>query len=211
MSCLKVERIVTGALETNSYVARGEDGHGFIVDANGDATIFDRFISECGVEYVDALLLTHGHFDHIGLAAYYQKKGIKVYIHRADAEKLYTYKNLGAFAGNTVEYLHADVLLDGGEKLSLAGTEVKVMHTAGHSEGSVSYITESGIFVGDTLFKLSYGRTDFYDGSSEKLLDSVNRLFALPNNPTLYTGHGDLTTLDYERKYNPVIIDLGKL
>ena len=110
--------------------------------------------------------------------------------------------------GINPEKFTPDVLLCGGEKLKIAGLDVDVIHTPGHSKGSVCYVVGNKIFVGDTLFFMSFGRTDFYDGNAKDLKNSiVNKLFALKGNYTVLPGHGEPTTLDFERVNNPIIED----
>ncbi|MEG1529886.1 MAG: MBL fold metallo-hydrolase, partial [Clostridia bacterium] len=121
-----------------------------------------------------------------------------------------SYKSLAFSVGFKVEKFVPDILLVGGETLNIAGISVEVIHTPGHSAGGVCYVVQNNIFVGDTLFKLSYGRTDLYDGSFSKLKNAVvNKLFNLKNDYTLYTGHGEPTTLAYEKINNPILFDFS--
>ena len=162
---------------------------------------------------LDAILITHAHFDHIGgvaklaeIAPHDEDKHVTVFMHEADADKISSYKNMGFAVGEKVEPFTPDVLLKGGEELAVSGVSVKVLHTPGHSEGGVCYLAEDKLFAGDTLFFCSYGRTDFYDGSFDKIKNSiVNKLFKLKGNYTVLAGHGEPTTLDFERKHNPVL------
>ena len=107
-----------------------------------------------------------------------------------------------------MEHFTPDVTVSGGETLDVAGIAVKVMHTPGHTAGGVCYIAEDCIFSGDTLFELSYGRTDFPTGSFKELKNSiVNKLFALKGDYKVFPGHGAPTTLQFEREHNPVLTD----
>ena len=170
---------------------------------------------------VEAILLTHAHFDHIGGVAELCRMASKdengnenlqnspaVFLHKDDLEKIGSYKNMGFSMGINPEKFTPDVLLCGGEKLKIAGLDVEVIHTPGHSKGGVCYVVGNKIFVGDTLFFMSVGRTDFYDGNAKDLKNSiVNNLFALKGNYTVLPGHGEPTTLDFERVNNPIIED----
>lgn len=209
---MNIIRFITSPIETNTYlVVNG--GRAFVVDPGGDAEKLFAASVECKAQ-IEAVLITHAHFDHIGGVAELQRLvaenggDVKIVMHKADADKIKSFKNLAFSAGKTVEPFTPDVLLSGGETLNAAGIEIKVIHTPGHSEGGVCYMSGDKIFVGDTLFFMSYGRTDFYDGNFQKLKNSIlNKLFRLNGNFTLLPGHGDPTTLEFERKNNAINFD----
>ena len=214
MSEPKFFHLYTGPLEVNTYIVVNGDS-GFVVDPGGDAdeifAIFKRQKAK-----LDAILLTHAHFDHIGGVAQLVKIASEsegktqstptVFLHREEVEKIGSYKNMGFSMNANPEKFVPDVLLNGGETLDISGLKVKVIHTPGHSKGGVCYVVGNKIFVGDTLFFTSYGRTDFYDGNAKDLKNSiVNKLFNLKGNYTLLPGHGEPTTLEFERVNNPII------
>lgn len=214
MSEPKFFHLYTGPLEVNTYIVVNGDS-GFVVDPGGDAdeifAIFKRQKAK-----LDAILLTHAHFDHIGGVAQLVKIASEsegktqstptVFLHREEVEKIGSYKNMGFSMNANPEKFVPDVLLKGGETLDISGLKVKVIHTPGHSKGGVCYVVGNKIFVGDTLFFTSYGRTDFYDGNAKDLKNSiVNKLFNLKGNYTLLPGHGEPTTLEFERVNNPII------
>ncbi len=213
MSEPKFFHLYTGPLEVNTYVVINGDS-GFVVDPGGDADqIFAIFKKQKAK--IDAILLTHAHFDHIGGVAQLVKIASEseektqssptVFLHRDEVEKIGSYKNMGFSMNANPEKFVPDVLLNGGETLNISGLKVKVIHTPGHSKGGVCYVVGNKIFVGDTLFFMSYGRTDFYDGNAKDLKNSiVNKLFTLKGNYTLLPGHGEPTTLDFERVNNPI-------
>ena len=214
MSEPKFFHLYTGPLEVNTYIVVNGDS-GFVVDPGGDADeIFAIFKKQKAK--IDAILLTHAHFDHIGGVAQLVKIASEsegktqstptVFLHRDEVEKIGSYKNMGFAMNAHPEKFVPDVLLKGGETLDISGLKVKVIHTPGHSKGGVCYVVGNKIFVGDTLFFTSYGRTDFYDGNAKDLKNSiVNKLFNLKGNYTLLPGHGEPTTLEFERVNNPII------
>ena len=214
MSEPKFFHLYTGPLEVNTYIVVNGDS-GFVVDPGGDADeIFAIFKKQKAK--IDAILLTHAHFDHIGGVAQLVKIASEsegktqstptVFLHREEVEKIGSYKNMGFSMNANPEKFVPDVLLNGGETLDISGLKVQVIHTPGHSKGGVCYVVGNKIFVGDTLFFTSYGRTDFYDGNAKDLKNSiVNKLFNLKGNYTLLPGHGEPTTLEFERVNNPII------
>lgn len=219
MTDAKFFHLYTGPLDVNTYIVINAQS-GFVVDPGGNTEdIFAIFKKQKAK--VEAILLTHAHFDHIGGVAELCRMASKdengnenlqnspaVFLHKDDLEKIGSYKNMGFAMGITPEKFTPDVLLNGGETLKIAGLDVNVIHTPGHSEGSVCYVVGNKIFVGDTLFFMSFGRTDFYDGNAKDLKNSiVNKLFALKGNYTVLPGHGEPTTLDFERVNNPIIED----
>ena len=204
---MRIETIMVGQMGTNCYLAWDEESkRGFLVDPGEQA---DKIIRVCSRYEIkpEAILLTHGHFDHIMAAKkvkeYYQ---IPVYagIHEeellADAEK-----NLSAMwaEGFTMK---ADELVVDNQKLEIAGMKITVIETPGHTSGGVCYYIEKEhvLFAGDTLFFESYGRTDFSGGSMFALIRSLGKkLFVLPDETDVYPGHGQVTSIGYEKTHNP--------
>ncbi len=203
---MKILTFHTTELETNTYlVINGENA--FVVDPGDGADMLTAAAEAEGAK-IGWVLLTHAHFDHIGAAAELQRGGALIVMHRDDVPLVGSFKNLAFYAGKKVEHFTPDVTVSGGETLDVAGIAVKVMHTPGHTAGGVCYIAEDCIFSGDTLFELSYGRTDFPTGSFKELKNSiVNKLFALKGDYKVFPGHGAPTTLQFEREHNPVLTD----
>jgi len=198
---------VLGSVSTNCY---------FIVNvATLDTIIIDPADSPATIESVilenglkpQAILLTHGHFDHI-LAANQIKGKFNIPVIACDKEKNIIENsslNLSSSFGANVE-LKADEYVEDGKILDIAGFSIKVIHTPGHTEGSVCYyFSEEDVLIsGDTLFYESVGRSDFPTGSASQLIRSVKeKLFLLPEKTVVNPGHGDSTTIEYEKKYNP--------
>lgn len=200
---MEIKRIITSPLETNTYIVIN-DRKAFVVDPGGEAEKILKIVDDAGAE-LEAVLLTHGHSDHICDAGKLQRAGASVFIHQKDSDKINSYKNLGFSLNIKNDNFTPDVLLNGGEFLNICGLKVKTIHTPGHSEGGACYIVGDWLFSGDTLFYNSYGRTDFYDGNFGKLKNSIiNKLFNLPHDYTVYPGHGDATSLDFERMNNMI-------
>ena len=192
---LKMKTLPLGAYQTNCYLVWDENSPSCVVIDPGyepDAVLLEA--KKLGKE-IAAILLTHGHFDHVGavrdLAA---ETDCPVYIHEAD---------LSMPQQMTAGPLYYTNLCGEGGRLELAGLSFKVLHTPGHTPGSVCYMCENVIFSGDTLFWGSCGRTDLPGGSWSTIRTSLLRLRDLPGDFDVYPGHGDATKLSFERKYNP--------
>jgi len=141
------------------------------------------------------VLLTHGHFDHVGgVRGIAEKTNCPVYIHE---------KDLSQPAEMTAGPLYYTHTYGEGDMLSLAGLSVRVLHTPGHTQGSVCLLCEDTMFSGDTLFMGSMGRVDFPGGSWNQMMASLDRLKTLPGDYRVYPGHGPATRLSEERQFNP--------
>lgn len=196
----------TTELETDTYLVLN-GARAFVVDPGADADKIAAAAKNAGA-VIENVLLTHAHFDHIGAAAELQRRGALIVMHRDDVPLVASFKNLAFYTGKTVDKFVPDVTVSGGETLDVAGISVKVIHTPGHTAGGVCYVAEDSIFSGDALFELSYGRTDFPTGSFKDLKNSlINKLFALKGDYKVYPGHGNPTTLAFEREHNPILHD----
>jgi glyoxylase-like metal-dependent hydrolase (beta-lactamase superfamily II) len=158
-----------------------------------------------------AIVNTHGHFDHILANAELKRRtGAAVCVHRADAVLLTTPGFARAFGFADAEAVEPDRLLEEGDEVAFGRHRLKVIHTPGHSPGSITLLLEEGgqrmLFVGDLLFYNGVGRTDLPGGSMEALLGSVrNKLFPLGDDAVVYPGHGPETTIGRERRQNPFL------
>jgi len=166
---------------------------------------------EINVKYI---LLTHGHYDHIcGVYDAKEYTGAQVAIHAADADCLYDpSKSMSDQSPYPQTPLHADLLIDEGDELSVGGLILKVLHTPGHSKGSVCFLEEKecALFSGDTLFFKTAGRSDLPGGSRTELMSSLLRLKNLGGDYDVYPGHEQKTTLEFERTHNFFMRRLGK-
>jgi len=209
---MKIDHLILGAYETNSYIVRQSETAGdcLIIDTGLDAGNLPGFLTEHGLNPV-ALVFTHGHVDHIGGATAVRSRfpDMKIYIHNLDAEMLSEPKaNLSGMTGMPFRTEPEDVSLTEQDVVKQAEIELLVLHTPGHTPGGIClYSKKDGVaFVGDTLFADSVGRTDFPGGSMPQLLSSIKeKLFALPDETKVYPGHGPATTIGHEKAHNPFL------
>ncbi len=205
---LEMEMFVVGSLGVNCYILYNEKDHlGVAIDPGGDGEILLRYLEDKKIELI-AILNTHAHVDHIGAVDFLRDKtGARFYVHEADAPMLSDSKlNLSAFMGMPIVTRPADVLLHDGEVLNFGDIKLTVLHTPGHSPGSVCYLLEDRLFSGDTLFAGSVGRTDFPGASMEELLHSLHeKIMGLPEALPVYCGHGPSTSVGYEKQCNPYL------
>jgi len=204
---MRVARFVLGPVGTNCYVVTGSASTGaFLVDPAEPSDEVNRFLD--GRLNVSHILLTHGHFDHIGGVDFYRKRtGASVWIHPEDADMLSDpNRNLSVFLGHGVETLNPEGFLRDGMEVSTDGIRLTVLHTPGHTEGSVCLLGDQFVLSGDTLFRLSVGRADLPGSSVPRLIASIrNRLLPLDDRTIVYPGHGDPTKVGDERKRNPFL------
>ena len=193
---MKVYRL-TGAspLGENTYLL-AKEGKALIVDPGVSAESILSVCKKAALEPI-AVLLTHGHADHILGARGLQRAGIKVYAHRDEFDLISSRKNLALALGVTLEPLVPDVALADEDKPDLYPFDVLALATPGHTAGGVSYLVDGALFSGDTLFAGSYGRTDFPTGDEQDLLCSIaNVLFELPKETPVFAGHGLLSYVE---------------
>lgn len=217
MADIRIGRMVLGVCQTNCYfVYREGEKDAIVIDPPDQGEKIYAALKRNGFT-VKAVFLTHGHFDHIwgceGLLAAAKEDGpeaeaLKVYACEAEKELLTdAHKNVSA--GMHRPYtMEADVYVKDGEEITVAGMTCKLIATPGHTAGGCCYyFEEAGVLVsGDTLFQESVGRTDFPTGSMSTLVRSIKeKLFVLPDDTLVYPGHGDSTTIGYEKQYNPFL------
>jgi hydroxyacylglutathione hydrolase len=211
---MDVRMFTVGPVQENCFLLRADGSdRALIVDPGEEAPRIIAAVEELGAT-VEAVLVTHCHFDHIGAVAPVAKAtGAPVYVSEIERPVLADIMSYVPFAGfGPYESYEADHLLKGGEKLELAGFEIDVHFTPGHSPGHLSYSIpgERALFSGDVLFQGSVGRVDLPGGDWMTLLSSIEGLLdALPEDTTVYPGHMGVTTLGAERSTNPFLAELA--
>jgi hydroxyacylglutathione hydrolase len=205
---LIVNRLVVGSLSANCYVVGSkETGLGLVIDPGGNAQEIIRAIADSSLE-IKTIILTHGHSDH--LAALYDVQRhtrATVAIHTEDSDVLRVYGEHGIMFGISYRTpASVDRLMDDGDAIEIGDMLFTVIHTPGHTPGSICLQTGNLVFTGDTLMHRGIGTTLMPGSSRRQLIDSIHRrLMVLPDETTLYPGHGRPTTVGAERRNNPYI------
>jgi len=200
--------LAVGLLEVNCYIIGDEETkEAVVIDPGGDEDEILEVLKYHGLQ-LKTIIDTHGHFDHVDAnQPLKDATGAAIAIHEADAAMLAKPSAEAMFfTGNRLRLSQADILLKEGDVLSFGNYRLKVLHTPGHTPGGISLVMEGSplVYVGDLLFQGSIGRTDFPGGSFEDLINAVKtKIFPLGDNYTVYPGHGPVTTVGQERKYNP--------
>jgi hydroxyacylglutathione hydrolase len=201
-----IQSLVVGPIQANCFILGDEKTQKAVVIDPGDEA--QRILAGLQKQALQLkyIINTHGHFDHVGAnKALKEKTGVPILIHRAEAPLLAQLSSSAAVWGMQVDDSPpADRLLEDGDKISFGEITLEVIHTPGHSLGGISLYTPKDLFVGDTLFAGSIGRTDFPGGDYDQLISGVRtRLFVLGDDVKVYPGHGPATTIGQERRYNP--------
>ncbi len=201
---LTVDILELGPYGVNCYIL-SDNGQAVIIDPGFDPEAIEKSINSRKID-IKHIIITHGHIDHIMAIPQIKKiTGASVLIHKNDAVMLTDPKtNLSEFFTSPFAVDVADSFLDEGDVINVGQFQLKIIHTPGHSPGSISLLTEKMVFTGDTLFLGSIGRTDIPGADYQTLISSIkNKLFKLPDSTVVYPGHGPYTTIGKERTSNP--------
>ena len=196
---IQIQTVPVGEIQANCYVlSLPERDDVLVIDPGAEEPAIRLAL---GKRRIAAILLTHGHYDHIGAVAALRAGGVPVYIGAEDAQALTNpVYSLAAMFGGAPSQGEAEYTLSDGDEMTLAGIHLRVLHTPGHTKGGCCFLTDEGqLFSGDTLFRYGYGRTDLPGGDEKQLFASVRRLFELDPAIRVYPGHGAPTTIAEER------------
>ncbi len=205
---MNIIKIVTGELSENCYIAYDEaTKNGVVIDPGDDAYKISDAIKKNSIE-LKYILFTHGHFDHI--KAYFELKeeypDSCLAFSKNEAELIADpEKTLLSIFRKSFPEIKADILLAENDEIIFGNSSLKVMETPGHTKGSICFYTDGILFAGDTLFRLGMGRCDLPTGSLKEEVDSIiTKLFSLPENTVVYSGHGENSTIGFEKENNEV-------
>lgn len=202
----KIIKLVVGELQENCFVLFDENKDAFVVDPGASSDIIIEAIEKntLNIKYI---LLTHGHFDHVGAVAGLKKKfNAPVYLHKNDKNFLENPKEVRESAfGLQIESANVDIFVKEGDEIPFSDDYIKVIETPGHTLGSVCYLFKNYLFAGDTLFNGSIGRTDFPESDHSLMIESLKVLKELDDEIYVLSGHGPESQMNYEKMSNPYL------
>lgn len=210
---LQIQGFVCNFASENTYILYNEHQNAWLIDPGNsneqETRAIENFISEKGLK-IRKILLTHAHIDHVmGLQWAFDTFKVPVVLHQEDKEVLNMFQISGIRFGMSLNHIQADLeYINEGDELDLDGETFVVYHVPGHSPGSVVYHHKNQKFTisGDVLFEGSIGRTDLYKGNYEQLISGIkNKLFILDDETQVFSGHGNPTTIGFEKQYNPFL------
>lgn len=201
-----LEVLPIGLYGSNCYIL-GDDGEGVVIDPGVDAGEILRTAEKNSLK-IKFIILTHGHIDHIcHMDKLRDLTGAEVAVHKADSDTFSNpVLNGSVLTGQDISFRDADIFLKEGDVLEVGSLKLNIIHTPGHTPGGICIKVGNNVFTGDTLFRMSIGRTDLGRGNYEEIIDSIkNKLMILDDNVKVYPGHNESTTIGFERRNNPFL------
>ena len=199
MKVIKVEPV---NFASNTYILTEDDKTAVVIDPSEMYVLDVLEQNKLTCKYV---LLTHGHFDHVGACGALYETGAVICCGEREADFIFSSENAMICPRVTIPHFEIQRTFSDDEKFNFCGIDFIAISTPGHTEGGMCYLAADSLFSGDTLFRRGIGRTDLPTGDYKTLVTSIKKLFAIPGDLKVYSGHGEDTTLNFERQYNPFV------
>ena len=200
-----IKTFVEPPIDNNNYLIVDEKTKdAALIDCSSIDDRIDEEIEKQGAN-LKYILLTHGHFDHIaGIRPNRFKNNPQIVMHKADSDWLNNANQyLPMFGMPEITIPKVDVFVEDGDTIQLGSLEIKVLHTPGHTQGGVCYLVDGNLFSGDTIFREAVGRCDLEGGNFNQIVESIeNKIFTLPPETAIYPGHGNITSVEWEKEHN---------
>ena len=200
-----IKTFVEPPIDNNNYLIIDEETkNAALIDCSSIDERIDEEIEKQGAS-LKYILLTHGHFDHIaGIRPNRFKNNPQIVMHKADSDWLNNANQyLPMFGMPEITIPKVDVFVEDGDTIQLGSLEIKVLHTPGHTQGGVCYLVDGNLFSGDTIFREAVGRCDLEGGNFNQIVESIeDKIFTLPAKTVIYPGHGNITSVEWEKEHN---------
>ena len=203
-----IKTFVEPPIDNNNYLIVDEKTkEAALIDCSSIDDRIDEEIEKQGAS-LKYILLTHGHFDHIaGIRPNRFKNNPQIVMHKADLDWLNNANQyLPMFGMPEITIPKVDIFVEDGDTIQLGSLEIKVLHTPGHTQGGVCYLVDGNLFSGDTIFREAVGRCDLEGGNFNQIVESIeDKIFTLPPETVIYPGHGNITSVEWEKEHNRVL------
>ena len=200
-----IKTFVEPPIDNNNYLIIDEETkEAALIDCSSIDDRIDEEIEKQGAN-LKYILLTHGHFDHIaGIRPNHFKNNPQIVMHKADLDWLNNANQyLPMFGMPEITIPKVDIFVEDGDTIQLGSLEIKVLHTPGHTQGGVCYLVDGNLFSGDTIFREAVGRCDLEGGNFNQIVESIqDKIFTLPAKTVIYPGHGNITSVEWEKEHN---------